>query len=52
MLEKSLTDLEAQNKLLQDQEQKRENRLLRSRDKLVNLMANMEQVCLSEVKLH
>ena len=52
MLEKSLADLEAQNKLLQDQEQKRENRLLRSRDKLVNLMANMEQVCRPELKLH
>ena len=45
VLEKTLADLEAQNKLLQDQEQKREKRLLRSRDKLVNLVENTEQVC-------
>ena len=44
VFQKTLGDMEAQNKLLQEQAKKREKHLLHTRDKIINLVDTLEQV--------
>ena len=51
VLEKTLSDLEAQNKLLQEQEQKREKHLLHTKEKILKMVASLEEVCVRELSI-